>query len=69
MALASLYGDHRDGFGGGGFTSFSLSASSGNLDIETPAERAADAITARTNGHYGKLGFHLLRLQNLGVTF
>lgn len=69
VALASLYGDHRDGFGGGGFTSFSLSASSGNLDIETPAARAADAITARTNGHYGKLGFHLLRLQNLGGPF
>jgi hemolysin activation/secretion protein len=69
VLLGSLYGDHRDGFGGGGFTSYSVSWSSGNLDIQTPAALAVDAATARTNGHYDKLAFHLLRLQNLGGPF
>ena len=37
----------------------------GNLDIETPAALAADALTAQTNGHYQKLAFHAARLQHL----
>lgn len=69
VLLGSLYGDHRDALWGGGFTSYSVSLSSGVLDIETPAARAIDAVTARTNGSYNKLGFHLLRLQNLGGPF
>jgi hemolysin activation/secretion protein len=60
-----LYGNHRDGFGGGGVSTYSLTASAGNVDIETPAARAADALSARSNGGYGKLGFTAARFQNV----
>jgi hemolysin activation/secretion protein len=60
-----LYGNHRDDFGGGGVTSFFVSLSAGSLDIETPTVRAADAVTARSNGAYSKLWFNLTRTQRL----
>ncbi|MDB5857425.1 MAG: Polypeptide-transport-associated domain protein ShlB-type [Ramlibacter sp.] len=66
VLLASVYGDHRDGFFGGGVDSYSLTLASGVLDIETPAVRAVDAVTARTNGHFNKLSFQAMRLQRLG---
>lgn len=62
---ASLVGDHRDNIGRGGVTGYSVGLTSGNLDIETPSARAFDAMTAQTNGHYNKLAFSALRLQNL----
>lgn len=65
----SLYGNHQDGFGGGGMTSFVLSYSAGDLDIETPAALAVDAATARTNGSYGKLWFNVARQQRLTDTW
>lgn len=64
MTLA-LYGDHRDGFGGGGTTSFYLALSGGQLDIESPLPRAIDAATARTQGDYSKLWFHGSRVQRI----
>jgi hemolysin activation/secretion protein len=63
--MASLYGDHRDGFGGRGFNTYSLTWSIGNLDIQTPGLRANDAITAQTNGRYNKLAFTATRLQSV----
>lgn len=69
VLMASLYGDHRDGLGGGGLNSFGLTWSSGKLDIETPAALTADAATARTNGHFDKLSFNAMRLQSLGGPF
>ncbi|MBC7436193.1 MAG: ShlB/FhaC/HecB family hemolysin secretion/activation protein [Bdellovibrionales bacterium] len=69
VVLASLYGDHRDTLGGLGLNAWSLSLSSGNIDIQTPAARAADAATARSNGHFNKLGFSAMRLQTLGGPF
>ena len=63
VLMASLYGDHRDDLGGGGVTSASLTWSSGVLDIETPEARNFDAVTARTNGRYDKLGMRITRLQ------
>lgn len=65
VLMTSLRGDHRDDFGGGGVTAASLTWSTGVLDIETPETRAADALTARSNGHYDKLGMHVMRLQNI----
>jgi hemolysin activation/secretion protein len=65
VGLASLYGNHRDGFGGGGVSSYSLTWSTGDLDIRTPGALAIDAATARSNGHYDKLGFNAARLQNV----
>jgi hemolysin activation/secretion protein len=62
---ASLYGNQRDNFGGGGITGYSLTWSTGNIDIETPAARAIDAATAQTNGHFNKLGFRASRLQRV----
>ena len=63
--MASLAGNHHDGFGGGGLTSYTLTQSFGNLDIETDAARAVDAATARSNGTYRKLGFNVARLQRV----
>jgi hemolysin activation/secretion protein len=66
VLLASLYGDHRDNFARGGVSTFALTGSVGQLDIQTPAARAVDAATARSNGHYAKLAYSATRLQ--GVT-
>lgn len=63
VLTGSLYGNHSDTLGGGGFNSFSLGLSAGSLDIQTPAARAADAITARSQGAYNKLAFTASRLQ------
>lgn len=60
-----LTGDHHDRFGGGGWDSYSLYLSGGNLDIRTPLVRVNDAATARTNGHFGKLRFAADRLQTV----
>ena len=65
VGMAGLHGSHRDSFGAGGLSSFSLILSSGDLDIITPAARAADAMTAQSNGHYEKLSFNAMRLQNI----
>lgn len=65
VLMASLAGNHRDGFGGGGLTSYTLTQSFGDLDIQTPAALAVDAVTARTNGTYRKLGFNVARLQRV----
>lgn len=65
VLMPSLYGDHHDNFGGGGLTAYSLTWYAGNLDIQTPATRALDAATSQSNGHYSKLGFSAMRLQNV----
>jgi hemolysin activation/secretion protein len=65
VLMGSLYGNHRDGLGGGGLTAYSLTWSTGELDIETPSARAIDALTARSNGHYDKLGITGMRLQSV----
>ena len=69
VLTASLYGDHSDGVFGGGQTSYGLSLSSGTIDIRTPQALAADAITARSNGHFNKLAFNAGRSQALGGPF
>jgi hemolysin activation/secretion protein len=68
VGMIGFYGNERDGFGGGGFTTYSLTASGGDVDIETPAARAADALSARSNGGFGKLGFTAARFQNVTST-
>ena len=65
VVTGSLYGNHRDSLGGGGVSTFSLGLSAGRLDIQTPAALAADAISARTQGSYSKLGFNASRLQQV----
>ncbi|WP_233263155.1 ShlB/FhaC/HecB family hemolysin secretion/activation protein [Cognatiluteimonas profundi] len=65
VAIASLYGNHHDGIGGGGMNSFFLALSAGSLDIQTPAALAVDATSARTNGSYSKLWFNASRVQRI----
>ncbi|MDB5744118.1 MAG: Polypeptide-transport-associated domain protein ShlB-type [Polaromonas sp.] len=66
--MATLRGDHRDTLGGGGVSSYSLTATAGNLDIQTPALRAFDAATAQSHGRYAKLGLSAMRLQSVTDT-
>ena len=67
--MGSLYGNQRDGFGAGGVSSYSLTVSSGDLDILTPWALEDDARGPQTNGHYQKLGFHAARLQSVTEKF
>jgi len=66
VANVGLGGDWRDGIAGGGYNIFSLSAAVGELDISSPAERAADALTARSDGRFGKVQGSVSRLQSVG---
>lgn len=65
VLTAQLYGSHQDDFGGGGVTNFFTGLSLGSLDVESPAARAADAASARTDGSYGKLWFNAGRMQRI----
>ncbi|MDB5397500.1 MAG: Polypeptide-transport-associated domain protein ShlB-type [Rhodospirillales bacterium] len=65
VLIAGLSGDHQDSFGGGGWNTYSLIGTFGDLDIQSPLARAADAATARTNGAYAKLSFSVARLQHV----
>lgn len=62
---ASLSGDHSDNLGAGGLTAYSLAWSSGNVDLKTPSVWADDQMSAQSGGHFDKLGFSLMRLQNV----
>ncbi len=65
VVTAGFSGGHRDSFGGGGTDNYSVYASFGELDIETPGARAADATSARSNGDYAKLAISVDRWQHL----
>lgn len=67
VLMGSLQGDHHDLLGGGGLTSYSITLADGNIDIQTPAARTADAATARSNGHFSKVSFSASRLQNVTI--
>ncbi|MDD5335185.1 MAG: ShlB/FhaC/HecB family hemolysin secretion/activation protein [Rhodoferax sp.] len=66
VLMASLMGDQRDA---SGQSSYALTWSAGNLELQTPAMQVLDAATAQTSGHYNKLAFSAMRLQNLSPTF
>ena len=65
VANVSLYGNHRDNIGRGGYSTFYAALSSGTFDIQTPAARAADAASAGTEGAYSKLWLNATHLQPL----
>ncbi len=67
--MASLRGDQRDYFAGGGLTGYALTATAGSIDIQTPEIRLFDAATAQSNGHYTKLGLSAMRLQGVSNSF
>lgn len=57
VASLGFAADSHDEFGGGGWSNLSAGWSFGTLDITSPLERAADALTARTDGGYSKIRF------------
>jgi hemolysin activation/secretion protein len=63
-----LAGNHRDRLGGGGVTSYSVTAYSGDVDIITPQALAVDQATAQTDGGFQKVGYELARTQNVTET-
>lgn len=65
VASLGFSADAHDALGGGGWSNISASWSFGTLDITSPLERAADALTARTDGGYGKVEFAAARLQTV----
>jgi len=65
VASFGLNGDSRDRLGGGGWTAFSAGLASGDLDIQSPTEQAADALTARSDGGFNKLQASVARLQSV----
>jgi hemolysin activation/secretion protein len=69
VLMASLYGDHTDNLGGGGLTAYSVTGSTGTIDIQTAEARTADASSARSNGHFNKLAFNASRSQTLSGPF
>ena len=66
---AALRGDYADNWAGGGFNSYSVAATVGDLNIQTPTARAIDALTARSDGHYNKLMINGSRLQRVTDSF
>ncbi|HEX8568751.1 MAG TPA: ShlB/FhaC/HecB family hemolysin secretion/activation protein [Caulobacteraceae bacterium] len=66
VATVGFSGDSRDGFGTGGRNEYSAGLALGDLQIESPLERAADALTARSDGGFSKLYGSVARLQSLG---
>lgn len=65
VASFGLRGDSHDRFGGGGWNVYSASWAIGNLDLQSPLDRAADADTARSDGGFSKMDFSVARLQTL----
>lgn len=66
VATVGLSGDAHDDFGGGGWTNVYAGWIHGDLDIQSRLERAADALTARTDGTFNKLELASARLQTIG---
>ena len=64
--MLNLNGDAKDGWGGGGFSNYSLTYTTGKIDIETPVARRIDMLTVDTHGSFHKLGLTASRLQSLG---
>ncbi|EIZ77915.1 polypeptide-transport-associated domain-containing protein [Novosphingobium sp. Rr 2-17] len=65
VLTVGLSGDEHDTLLGGGWSAYSLSYSVGNLDIRGAYERSVDALTARTDGSYGKAQLSVARLQTI----
>jgi hemolysin activation/secretion protein len=68
VLMGSLYGNHRDNFGGGGLSNYSLTWFAGKLSILTAQALAADEAGPQSNGHYNKIGFNASRLQRITDT-
>ena len=67
--MFSLVGDSRDHLAGGGANAWSLTWTTGSLELKSAAVLAADAATARTDGHYDKLSASFMRVQRVTDVF
>ena len=65
VLMSSLHGNHRDTFGGGGQSTGSLTWTAGSIAIQTPAAYNFDAVTAKNNGPFNKIGYTASRLQSV----
>jgi hemolysin activation/secretion protein len=65
VATIGFSGDSRDHLAGGGWNSYSAAWAIGNLDIQSPIERAADALSARSDGGFSKAQASIARLQSV----
>lgn len=61
-------GDSRDGLGGGGMNTYSLTYYSGSLDLDAQSQ-SLDVASAQTNGSFDKTGYSVSRTQRLSDTF
>lgn len=66
--VASLSGNQRDSWGGGGIDSALLSVTRGHLGFDNNVAESADAATARTQGFFTHWNAMLSRLQSLTPT-
>jgi hemolysin activation/secretion protein len=64
--LLNINGDSKDGFGGGGVSTYSLTYTNGKIDIQTPLALLIDQLTVKSNGHFNKVSFNAARVQSLG---
>jgi hemolysin activation/secretion protein len=61
-----FYGDRSDGFGGGGYNTWSASLSGGNLDLSgNRSDEQADKAGPRTAGSYLRMNIAASRLQRI----
>lgn len=65
VLTATVHGDNRDDWLGGGANSFALAWSHGHLDIEDAEGRALDAATTGAAGDFNVVRPSLVRLQRL----
>lgn len=63
---AMLSGNAWDGWWGGGYTGVSAGWETGSLGLGNDADRLADAVSARTRGHFDKWIWRVERTQSLG---
>lgn len=69
VVTASLSGNNRDDFLGGGVNSFSLAWSQGSLNIDGEQNQLTDDLSAGTRGRFHKINPSLLRLQRMTNRF
>lgn len=69
VAMISLLGDRKDAVGGGGVNSYSLTWTSGHLELKDALAAGAVSSAARASGHYDKFGLSFQRLQRVTSSF
>ena len=69
VLIASVNGNSRDKFLGGGVSSFALSWSQGSLNIDGELNQLIDKLTADTQGRFDKINPSVVRLQRLSNSF